>query len=287
MFNNVLESVAMLRILSFVVLALALSVPPSAAAAVDARIEGNRYVAIIDLAGGYSVELSLRFDNAVGLDVDALGVTAEVVDPLSLSLLSRLPSSTNLSIPVDFPVLVRIAPPAGSGLSFEGTVEVEFYTRNLKYVPGTPLRLYKAPPGGTFTDITDRVSGGSYRPRGSTGEFSDFLIVADLRLLPAVIGAKFDGLEQRLQNASGAIDPATASQLQQLVSVAQWSWQNGDPGAAVDAVTEFERVVSEAAAAGLLPRVWRSSRDLDNVDGTLRAAARTLRFSLNLAVNAL
>lgn len=279
-----------MRLISWPTLLLVsvLAIPSGVYASVlDAQVSGDRYTATLQLPGGIAADLTIRFEDAIGLDASALGVSVQQVNPLSLSLLARLPTRIGLSVPAAFPLLISIAPPASGGLAFEGVAEIELYTRNLQYSAGTPLRLYGAPAGGAFRDITDSVSGGSYRPRGSTGHFSDFMIVADLRPSATVIGDKFVHLAQLVQAHGPAIQPAARAQIEQLLSVAQSHWSGGSAAAAADVVAALEEAVASAAAAGQLPRVWRSARDLENVDGELRAAARTLRFSLNLASNQL
>lgn len=256
-------------------------------AIVDAQVDGNEFSATIDLPGEISAELTVRFEQVIGLSVTSLGVSAQLVDPLSPSLLGRLPDVTQYAVPAGFPVLIQIEPPVDGGLTFEGVAEIELYTRNLLYTVDSPLRLYSASEGGVFQDITDRVSGGSYRPRGSSGHWSDFLILVDTQPLSATIDDKFDRLEQHLLDHSAEIDTAVYGQLDQLFNDARASWLAGDPGTAIDQISAFANLVRDAANDGDMPRIWRSSRDLDNVDGILRSAARTLRFSLTLAANLL
>lgn len=256
-------------------------------ALVDPQIDGNEFSATIELPGDISAELTVRFEQVVGLSVEALGVSVKLINPLSLSLLRRLPNTTDFALPSGFPVMITIAPDPASGLAFEGVVEIEIYTRNLQYISGTPLRLFSAPAGGTFRDITDRISGGSYRPRGSSGHFSDFLIVADTRPLATAINDKFNRLEQHLLDHTSSIDMVVADQLDQTLSDARALWQAGDPGAAIDEVSAFEQLVKTAAGDGQMPRVWSAAGNGDNVDGILRSGARTLRFNLTLAYNLL
>ncbi len=49
--------------------------------------------------------------------------------------------------------------------------------------------------------------------------------------------------------------------------------------AAIQKIESFESTVEQASSSEI-PDVWRSSRDLTNVAGELRAAASTIRFSL-------
>jgi hypothetical protein len=260
---------------------------PAAANLVDPRVEGDRVTATIELPGALSAELTVRFEKAVGLNLDSLGLSVQKVNPLDPALLGRLPHSTTLSIPAGFPVLVQIEPPAAGGLSFEGLVEVEIYTANLQYTAGSPLRLFSATSGGSFRDITDRNSGGSYRTRGSGGHFSDFLILVDTAPLPAAIDDKFVRLEQTLASHGGAMGAGLYTALDSEIAAARSAWLAGDTAAAIAATDRFRRTVRDASQVGELPSVWRSSRDVDNAAGELRADARTLRFSLSLAANLL
>ena len=247
-------------------------------------IEGNEAAADIALPAGIAAELTLRFESAVGLSAQSLGLSVEVVDPLSFDLAALLPDPDRLSLAGGFPVRLTIAAPADGGLAFEGVVEIELYTQNLSYAPGTTLRLFSSSNGEDFRDITEAVAGGSYRVRGSSGQWSEFVILADERPRAEVIEAKFARLSTLLSSHAGAIDPAVGSTLNLLAGTAYTLWRAGDPGAAVGQVRQLGEAVETAADAGLLPDVWQSSRDVENVAGALRATARTLSFSLGLAL---
>lgn len=272
----------MLRIpIAFAVLLFLLIVPgQNQAGVVDFQVNGNEASATIELPGDLRAELTLRFEQVIGLSEQNLGISVQTVGPLSPSLLGRLPNATEFAVPSGFPVMVSIEPPAAGGLTFEGVVEIELYTANLQYVMASPLRLFRSSEGELFRDITDEVSGGSYRVRGSGGTYSDFLIVADTRTLPAAIEHKFDRLEGVLVDHDAAIDAVLAGQLDAHVAAARSQWDSGNPGAAIAEIRDLEAAVKAGASAGQIPNVWRSARDLDNVAGVLRAEARTLRFSL-------
>lgn len=268
-----------------VALAAALAAPaPAEAQIVDLTIDGDTATAEVALPGGFDAALTIAFEEAVGLSAANLGLDAEVVSPTSLALLARLPQLA--SVPAAFPVLVTIEPPATGGLSFSGLVTVELYTHDLVYTAGTPLRLFSAPAGGAFRDVTDEVSSGSYRVRGSKGDFSEFLIVADTRPIDTVIGGKLTAAEDLLDEHWSAIDSTLASQLDTRLSNARSSWQNGDTVAALSHVESFLDKLEKAGPSDV-PDVWRSARDLDNVEGLLRAAGETLHFSLTLKRNQL
>lgn len=265
-------------VLAFTVLTV-LPAGPAAAQIANVTIDGNTASAEIALPGGIAADLTIAFEQAVGLTEANLGLDAELVDPADLTLLARLPELA--SIPTGFPVLVTIEPPTTGGLSFSGMATVGLYTHNLMYTAGTPLRLFSAPVGGTFRDVTDEVSSGSYRVRGAKGDFSEFLIVADVRGVDTVIGEKLGGAEDLLATHWSALDSVLAGQLDTHLDEARAAWQNGDTVAALSHVESFLKKVEKASSAEV-PDVWRSARDLDNVEGLLRAAGETLHFSLTL-----
>ncbi len=265
---------------------------------VDPVIDGNELTATVEV-GGLEAELTIRFENVVGLTPSNLGVSVHLLDPLSPELLGRLPGTQALggiglggllnlvndlvTVPVGFPVMVRIDPPTDSGLTFEGVVEVELYTQLLNYQAATPLRLFKAPTGsGTFHDVTEDVSPGSIRTRSGGGHFSDFMIVLDLRAAADVVDEKFDRLGDLLVTHAGQIDATVYAGLAGLYVDAADAWAAGNPALADTLLEQFIADTEAAAGLGDVPNVWRSARDLDNVDGELRSAARTLRFSLGL-----
>lgn len=267
------------------VLLLVPAVPAAASGIVGAQVEGNAVEAKIRLPGGVGADLTVAFEQVVGLSPASLGLSVQLLDAADLlALASRLPSSL-VSVPSGFPVLLTIEPPQTGGLSFSGVATVELYTHALTFVPGCPFRLYAAPLGGAFHDITESNAGGSYRVRGTKGEFSEFLIVADLRTVEQAIDVKFSRLGQKLTSHAAAITPAVYSDLVALLDAAEAAYGSGDTLGAIAAVETFADTVESHSGADI-PDVWRSARDLDNAAGDLRAAAATLRFSLLLKANA-
>ncbi|MGH8131100.1 MAG: DUF6689 family protein [Steroidobacteraceae bacterium] len=246
------------------------------------EIDGN--VAKADIAlGSASATLTIQFENVVGLSAENLGLSAQIVDPTSPGFLSRL--STGVSLPAAFPLVVKISPPTNGGLSFSGVVAVELYTHNLQYTIGSPLRIFSAPNGGSFSDITNFVGSGSIRTGGSKPDFSEFIIAADMRALSSVIQSKYSRLSALLNQHAATMSSALFSELAGLYNASQNAYAGGNLVAAIEYLEAFsERVV--AASGSELPDVWRSSKDLTNVAGSLRAAAATLRYSLTLASNA-
>lgn len=269
----------------FLVVALVLWAGPASATGIaGAKVEGNALTAKVRLPGGVGADLSVSFEQVVGLSAENLGLSARLLDVADLALIAnRLPSSL-VSVPTGFPVLLTIEPPDTGGLSFSGLVTVELYTHALTYLPGCPFRLYAAPLGGAFTDITESNAGGSYRVRGHKGDFSEFLIVADARAVDSAIAAKFSQLDGELTYQAGTIAPAVLSTLAALLDEAEAAYAAGQTVQAIAKVEAFAEVVEQNSGSGI-PDVWRSARDLTNAAGRLRAAASTLRFSLLLKAN--
>jgi hypothetical protein len=244
-------------------------------------ITGNQVTATLDLPG-VSADLKLTFEQAVGLTASNLGLSAQLVNPSDPNLLSRLPAGGLVTLPGAFPVLVQVQPPASGGLSFSGVYTLDLHTPNLEYAAGCPLRLFSAHDGGTFGDISTSMGAGSYRVRGTSGSFSDFVIVADARLVAGVVSQKFDDLSGLLSTYAGAISAPVLNELGNQLQTARADYQAGDSVDAATAVNGFAATVQSNSGTGI-PDVWRASGDLPNVAGRLRAAAGTLSFSLGLA----
>jgi hypothetical protein len=249
---------------------------------VNPVVSGDTLTAQIALPGGIGADLTIAFERAVGLTPDALGLSAQLVSLTDPSILSRLTSG--LSIPTGFPVLLSIEPPATGGLSFSGIAAVGFHTHNLSFTANTPLRLFKSSDGGPFEDVTETMGMGSYRARGTSPGFSEWLIVADVRPLNSVIAGKFTRLQGLLAEHEAAIPAEIHADLVDRVAAARASYQAGALVTAIQQIEGFAVAVQEHSGSAI-PDVWRSARDLTNVAGALRAAAGTLRFSINLKSN--
>src|SRR6185369_12584881 len=114
--------------------------PPSAGPTVT--IDGNK-ASVTLAAGGVSVDLTLTFEQVVGLNAANLGISARVVSPSER--VGRMPDATLTSLPAGFPLMVTVEPPATGGLSFSGVTNVEVHTHDLSFTADSPLRLFKAP----------------------------------------------------------------------------------------------------------------------------------------------
>jgi hypothetical protein len=258
-----------------------LSLLPLPGGIVSSTVTDNQVRLAVGLPGDRAADLTITFERAVGLSLANLGLSAQLVSLLDLNLLARLPALGGGSIPAGFPVLLRIEPPASGGLSFSGIVSIELHTHNLTFINPCPLRLFAAPLGGRFNDITESMGMGSYRVRGTKGGFSEFLILADLRSVDQVILQKFDRLEAILDERGASIPGPVLGELTGLLQAARTHYASGAILAAIQDVEAFSAKVQQHSGTGI-PDVWRSARDLVNVAGILRSAAGTLRFSLNL-----
>lgn len=268
----------MFRILASVLLLLTAVRPATAQGIASASVSGNSVTATISLPGNLGADVSLSFENVTGLSLANLGLSAQVTNPFDPALFLRLPFGV---IPSAFPVMLRIEPPAAGGLSFSGVTRLEIHTHNLNFYAATPLRLYSASLGGPFRDITTQMGSGSYRARGTTGGFSEFLIVADLRPINSVITGKLNRLEDALEAYEGAMPGSVYDDLSARLAAARSHFASGATTAAIHDLNDFIDTVVDHQGTDI-PNVWRSARDLDNVAGYLRAGALTLRFSLDL-----
>ncbi|HEV8629924.1 MAG TPA: DUF6689 family protein [Thermoanaerobaculia bacterium] len=250
---------------------------PTVPGAGHVTVDGHSAAVTLE-AGGLSLDLTLTFEQVVGLSAANLGISARLVSPAELA--GRFPDGASPG--GGLPLLVSVEPPPSGGLSFSGVALVEVHTHDLSFTTGSPLRLYKADGGGPFADITEFMGTGSYRARGSSGGFSEFLIVADGRSAAAAVEDKLDRLDGLLAADLAAIPSGLRGTLQSQVGAIRLAWNAGNVTGAITATNLFADTV-KLASGSAIPDVWRSARDLNNVGGDLRAAAATLRFGLALA----
>jgi len=265
------------RVLAAGALVLGLSAP-SGAATFPLTISGNEASATIALPGGLGADLTLTFEDVVGLNPSALTVSASVLSPTDTGVLSRL---GGLLPPAGLPMLLKINPPASSALTFSGIVTISLHTHNLNLVPNLTFSLFSSSAGANFRDITVTEGIGSYRVGGSTGGFSEFIIVLDLRPIDGVISGKFDAIQLMLNDYGDLMAPGIASSLQTRLDQARADVAAGQLTAAANDMTAFSAFVKTSSGAGI-PDVWRANdSSRPNVAGSLRAAADSLRFSIN------
>jgi len=245
------------------------------------NIQGNRVDVVVHLPGNVSADLTLQFENAVGLTQESLGLSAELIDVTSLDFIERLSDKINITPAAAFPMMITIEPNANSGFSFSGLASVDIHTHNLEYTAGTPLRFFKAPLNGEFKDITMTMGSGSYRARGSTGRFSQFVILADLRSPLVVVEQKIGDLQSALNEFSPLINAVVYSDLLKDVNEINQLILTQDYNSASNKLNVFNQRINDNRGVNI-PDVWRSSRDIRNIAGELMAYAKTLRFSLRL-----
>ena len=270
----------MSRILAWLTIVLSTALPAAAVTqgVVNAVVNGSSVSATVSLPGGFGADVTLSFENVTGLNLTSLGVSAQLINPTDPALLARLPAG---SVPLAFPVLLRIEPPAAGGLSFRGITSLDVHTHNLQYIAGCPLRIYSAHAGEPFKDITASMGAGSYRVRGTEGGFSDFLIVADTRPVDQVIQAKLGALDEELNEYASSLPGPLYNDLSARLAAVRDDVALAATAAAVQEIDGFLAVVQQHSGTDI-PDVWRAARDVENVAGYLRAGAMTLRFSLGL-----
>ena len=276
-----------IRVFSFPLLLLLLfaAAAPVSAGLVNLSVSGDELTAGIDLSGALDGELAVTFEDSTNLSTTTLGASVELLGSAEiLAVNARMPLGS-IALPTAYPVMLTIEPGTSSGLEFDGVVEIEVYTNDLTYVLGSTLRLFAAPLNGDFEDITTSIAGGSYRVRGSKGEFSEFVIVNDLRSTDTVIGVKIDRLRDALEDHESDITSSTVySTLEGYLDDVETEYDADDYTDAIDALDDFLDTV-ETNSGTSIPETWRAARDLDNVAGKLRSIAETLRFSLVLKSN--
>ena len=242
---------------------------------VSLQVSGNTASVRIGAAASPIADLRLDFDDASGLSASALGVSAELVNISNPALLARLPDPLAVGIPGTLPLLVTVEPPMLGGLTFRRQVHVELHTHALVYTAGSRYRLLKAPLGGQFRDITGEVAPGSVRTRGTTGGFSQFLVVLDLRPTTVPVSQKIAYLRSQIALLPSAeAMPLNAGLDAVEDAVAEESFPAANAG--IDAM----RARISARAGVAIPDQWRATRDVANVAGELQSGLDTLAFSI-------
>lgn len=263
------------RVFAALVMLVAADVAGAQQLPVLVNVSGN--VATVRIGPGASpvADLTITFDDASGLTPASLGVHAQTVNVLDPALIARLPSATLTSIPSGFPVMVTVEPPVGGGLSFHRQAHLDLHVHALAYSAGTRLRLFRAPIDGAFADITSDVVPGSVRTRGTTGGWSQFLVITDLRATNGLVTDKIAALHAMLL----VLPASERNPLQQLLNRIQASVNGGRYDAAILLVDTFRQRVSTRSGT-YIPDLWRAARDLTDSAGDLLSGADTLRWSI-------
>lgn len=241
---------------------------------VQVEVDGDVATAVIGSPANPLADVTLAFDEVSGLSASSLGLSAQLVSLSDAALLARLPSVSLNQLDPQFPMLLTIEPPALGGLAFRN-VRVEVHTHALAYTTGSSYRLFKAPLGGTFVDITDEIAAGSVRARGTTGGFSQFLVLLDLRETSEVVAAKIAALRSRVATLPFTERQPFTARLDEVES----SLASDDYAAALSAVDQISARALARAGTHLADE-WRATRDADNQAGDLVAGAATLGFSI-------
>ncbi len=260
------------------VLSLSFGLLPAAAQSlpVQVTVQGNTATAVIGNPLSPAADVTLQFEDATGLSASSLGLSARLVDVTDPAILARLPDPTQNLLPAAQPLLVTIAPPATGGLSLRGVVRFELHTHALPYALGSSFRVFKAPPGGNFRDITHEIAQGSVRARGTTSGFSQFLVLTDLRATDAVV---LDKIAQ-LHAAVAALPSAERPAFEALLTSLEGAVAGSDHDGAIALAEQLAQRARARAAAGAIGDEWRATRDVQNQAGDLVAGAITLKFSL-------
>lgn len=241
---------------------------------VEVAVSGNVATVQIGTPAHPLADLTLSFDDASGLSAASLGITAELIQPGAPEIVSRLPAGTGVAS--GLPLQISVEPPAG-GLNFRRLVHVEVHTHALVYTAGSPFRLFKAPAGGEFRDITHEVAPGSVRTRGTTGGFSQFLVLADLRPSSAVIAEKFASLRSRVD----LLSPVERSPLLAHLLAAESALAQSQFADAIMSLEGFRERVAARAGSGI-PQEWAAGGKQPNHAGELLAGVSTLQFSVGV-----
>jgi uncharacterized protein DUF6689 len=252
-------------------------------------IDGRKAKADITLpnpgGGSYTAEFELEFENdgLQNLTPECIGITADVLDASEIiDVNGRLPHGTGhggwQSIDPAFPVRVTVEPPAGCGLTFQNQYEVSLETDDLVFQPNSKYRLVKAPIGQSFWYVTGDVTSGSVRSRGSSGGFSEFVMIQDTN--PQYLTDcedEYSRVEVRLRSAQ--LSPTARQTLETDLARSHAAYIAGNYSDAIALLASFDGHCVEFGGNGL-PNRWRSSRDLDNIEGDVVGRADNLRFMM-------
>lgn len=247
---------------------------------VNILVSENKLQASISVSSTISLDVTVEFENSVGLSADSIVIEAFLIPDNDISVLPRI-SSSAVNLHPDFPVLLSISPKADKGFSFEGLASVEIYTKAIAYQAGMPAKIFTSHAGGDFEDITSMVSSGSLRARGNLGKFSDFIIVLDERSFSIDTDAKLAQISQILVDNQISVNRISFDELQDLFSVLETAILLNNVDHAL-VLTDNMIFLVESLNNGQIDSVWRSSNDLVNVKGDLLSVLKSLRYRLRL-----
>jgi hypothetical protein len=258
-------------------------VASTASADVVVTIDGNHVDAHVTLpvvgVTLYSANVRLEFDNPRNLTEECLGIDAEILSLVDLlDVLARLLDPAGLQVATAFPVRIEIEPPVECGLAFDNEVKIEIDTPNLLFIPLSAYRMQKAPIGGQFRDITSQVLAGSVRARGSSGGFSEFIMVLDLfQDYDTDFMTAYNALDSSIQNRP--ISATAQSTLAADLALVKAAYDADNYAAALTHLAALEAHLRTFAGNGVANE-WRSARDLVNDLGDMVSLIGALRFNL-------
>ncbi|MCP4659121.1 MAG: hypothetical protein GY856_27240, partial [bacterium] len=269
------------RVIAFAATALLAATPVWCAGITGIRIHGNQYIAALDLPGVEGL-ITLTFEELGNpFDATSLEIDAQLVVPTDPAITARLPGG--YFVPARFPVLIHIVPGSDPGTTviFDGRFTIEIETPDLEFESRTPFRLLKAPDGGAFEDISMGMGIGSFRVRGASGAFSEFVLAADLRRPDQVVEGKFQGVLDTMDAYYPAdISPTAYANLDTLRTQALEDFRNGDLDAAIAGAEAMDDEVVAQSGTGITDGF--DGTGTVSVAGILRGVIGSLRLSLVL-----
>ena len=296
---------------------LSMALATAASAQVVVTVNGDTANATISLTDNngttYDADVTIVFDTPQNLTPAALNLTATIIDPAAIDprlavdqygnsncYLSLLPLGTFCpTVDPAFPVMITVEPivlpwlftsgfdggDSGDGVfSFLNTYQLEIHTHDLVYTDRSPYRVFKAPIGGNFHDLTDDVQPGSVRVRGRGGAFSEFVVANDPRSNLDLLGAEAVSLE-KIVELDTRILAAIISDGLRLDLLDLLAQVNAllliDLTGALAALDSLIDLVDTNSGTDLA-NVWRADHTVVNDAGEIKELCETLRFSMLL-----
>lgn len=233
----------------------------------------------------FDIEMEIEFENPVNLTVPCLNVSADQLDAGEISALqARMPGAPGRFI-VDplIPVKIVVEPLASCNLQFDNQIEYEVHTEELIYTFPSPYRLMKAPVGQNFRDVTGDVLAGSIRARGSSGTFSEFVLVKDLvQDFPADAVDGFNALDARLR--AGDLSLLAREVLTEDLRIARAAY---DRGAYPDAIARLQAMVPTTRSFGgsAIPNRYSSQGGIIDAVGEIKSLTDALVYRVRRVAN--
>lgn len=230
---------------------------------------------------GRKLTVQVAFRGRQAIDLEQFDIRAEDVDPMDPDLLARMPDG--VTVPEEFPVLIHVDPGSNAEQAFRGALSFQVETDDIDFLTSLDVRLFKAPDGGAFADITETYGLGSFRARGSAGSFSELMLLRDRRGNKKILTAKFQALDKLLRANRGSYDADVYRDAVLLLNAARAAYQSGDLDTAKSGLEDFVDLV-EAESGDGIPDIWLSTAGSQrtNVAAELLRAARTTSFNLGI-----